>query len=206
LGSYAAYYERWSSAWEAQALLRALPIAGDAGLGSDFERLIDPLRYPAGGIPQEQVREIRRLKARMEAERLPRGVDPTLHTKLGRGGLSDVEWVVQLLQLEHGHAVPALRSTSTLPALQAARTAGLLDAGDASALAAAWEAATAVRDAVMLVRGRPSDLVPTDIRELAAVGFVLGYGLDGGGRMLDDYRRITRRARTVVERVFYGPE
>ena len=63
----------------------------------------------------------------MEAERLPRGADPGLHTKLGRGGLADVEWVAQLLQLQHGHEVPALRTTRTLPALAAAVEAGLLD-------------------------------------------------------------------------------
>ena len=105
LESYAAYYRRWSSAWESQALLRADPVAGDEDLGRRFVELIDPLRYPADGLSDEAVREIRRLKARMEAERMPRGADPTTHAKLGRGGLADVEWTVQLLQLQHGAAV-----------------------------------------------------------------------------------------------------
>ena len=66
-----------------------------------------------GGLDPAAVREIRRIKARMEAERIPRGADPALHLKLGPGGLSDVEWMIQLLQLQHAHAVPALRTTRT---------------------------------------------------------------------------------------------
>ena len=124
LASYRAYYERWSLAWEAQALLRAEPAAGDRELGRRFSALADEYRYPAGGIDEASVREIRRLKARMEAERMPRGTDPALHLKLGPGGLSDVEWVVQLLQLTHAHDVPGLRTTRTLAALAAAAAGG----------------------------------------------------------------------------------
>jgi glutamate-ammonia-ligase adenylyltransferase len=204
IASYAAYYERWSSAWEAQALLRAVPVAGDLELGERFVALIDPLRYPVGGIGEADVREIRRLKARMEAERLPRGADPGLHTKLGRGGLSDVEWVAQLITLRHGHEVPALRTTRTLPALVGAADAGLLDAADAEHLSAAWRIATRVRDAVMLVRGKASDMIPTDAADLAAVSQVLGYPPVDSGALLDDYGRVTRRARGVMERVFYA--
>jgi len=107
LAAYRAYYERWSLAWEAQALLRAEPAAGDRELGERFRVLADEFRYPAGGISAASVLEIRRLKARMEAERMPRGTDPAMHLKLGPGGLSDVEWVVQLLQLTHAHEVPS---------------------------------------------------------------------------------------------------
>jgi len=204
LDSYRSYYERWSATWEAQALLRAEPVAGDAELGAKFVALIDDLRYPVDGLADDDVREIRRLKARMEAERLPRGADPGLHTKLGRGGLSDVEWVAQLLQLRHGFQVPALRTTRTLPALLAAEQNGLLAHEDAQQLRDAWRIATKVRDAVMLVRGKPSDLVPTDTHNLAAIAQVLGYPAHEGGALLDDYRRLTRRARVVVERVFYA--
>lgn len=204
LDSYEAYYERWSSTWEAQALLRAEPVAGDDELGRRFVALIDRLRYPAGGLPENDVREIRRLKARMEAERLPRGADPGLHTKLGRGGLSDVEWVAQLLQLQHGHQIAALRTTKTLPALAAAEDNNLLSSSDAQQLRDAWRIATKVRDAVMLVRGKPSDMVPTETHDLAAIAQVLGYPASEGGALLDDYRRLTRRARAVVERVFYA--
>lgn len=204
LKSYEAYYRRWSLVWEAHALLRAEVVAGDEELGQRFIELVDPLRYPAEGLGEDAVREIRRLKARMESERMPRGADPTLHTKLGRGGLSDVEWTVQLLQLRHGWAEPGLRTTRTREALAAACAAELISGEDASTLDEAWVLATRVRNAVMLVRGRAGDTFPSDGRELAAVGRYLGYGPGHVGDMLDDYRRTTRRARGVVEELFYG--
>jgi glutamate-ammonia-ligase adenylyltransferase len=206
VGAYAAYYDRWRSFWEAQALLRADRVAGDAEVWAAVRASIDPIRWPADGVGTEQLREIRRLKARMENERLPRGADPTLHTKLGRGGLSDVEWVIQLLQLQHAHRVPELRTTRTMPALDAARRVGLLEATDAEVLSDAWRMATRIRNVVMLVRGRPSDMVPTEVRELGAVGRILGYAPGESGALLEDYRRTTRRARVVAERLFYGQQ
>jgi [glutamine synthetase] adenylyltransferase / [glutamine synthetase]-adenylyl-L-tyrosine phosphorylase len=205
VASYAAYYARWSSFWEAQALLRAVPVAGDREVGRRFAALIDPVRYPPGGPPADAVTEIRRIKARVDAERLPRGADPATHTKLGRGGLADVEWTVQLLQLRYGASVPALRTTRTLDALAAAADAGLMGPDDAAALEAAWRMATRARNAVMLVRGRASDQLPRHGRELTGVARAMGYppGRDPG-QLLDDYRRATRRARRVVEWVFYG--
>ncbi len=204
LKSYEAYYRRWSLVWESQALLRAVPMAGDRELGERFIELVDPLRYPVEGLGEDAVREIRRLKARMESERLPRGADPTLHAKLGRGGLSDVEWTVQLLQMRHGWAEPGLRTTRTREALRAAHAAGLMAVEEAQTLDEAWVLASRVRNAVMLVRGRPGDTFPSDPRELAAVGRYLGYGPGRVGELVDDYRRITRRARAVVEELFYG--
>ncbi|NJP99676.1 bifunctional [glutamine synthetase] adenylyltransferase/[glutamine synthetase]-adenylyl-L-tyrosine phosphorylase [Streptomyces zingiberis] len=206
LASYEAYYRRWGRPWERQALLRAAPVAGDPELGKRFIELIDPFRYPAGGPDETALREIRRLKARMEHERLPRGADPSTHVKLGRGGLSDVEWTVQLLQLRHAWAEPGLRTTRTREALAAAHAAGLVTAEDAAMLDEAWVLATRVRNAVMLVRGRPGDTFPADVRERAAVGRYLGYELGSSGELLDDYRRVTRRARGVMERLFYDDE
>jgi [glutamine synthetase] adenylyltransferase / [glutamine synthetase]-adenylyl-L-tyrosine phosphorylase len=203
LASYAAYYERWSAVWESQALLRAQPAAGNPELGSQFVELIDPVRYPVDGLTVAQVREVRRIKARVEAERLPRGADPGLHTKLGRGGLADVEWTVQLLQLRFGAQVEGLRTTGTLDALAAAAAAGLIDPGDAAVLADAWRLATTVRNAVVLARGRPSDTFPSDVRDLAGVSRLVGYAPGQAGQMVEDYRRATRRARVVVERVFF---
>ncbi|MGW1977447.1 bifunctional [glutamine synthetase] adenylyltransferase/[glutamine synthetase]-adenylyl-L-tyrosine phosphorylase [Streptomyces sp. NPDC001889] len=203
LASYEAYYRRWSLGWEAQALLRAEPMAGDRELGARFIELIDPLRYPLEGLGEDAVREIRRLKARMESERMPRGADPTLHTKLGRGGLSDVEWTVQLIQMRHAWAEPGLRTTRTRRALAAAHAARLISTEDAQILDEAWVLASRVRNGVMLVRGRAGDTFPSDGRELAAVGRYLGYEPGHVGDMLDDYRRTTRRARAVMESLFY---
>ncbi len=209
LDSYAAYYRRWSATWESQALLRAAPIAGDMELGARFASIIDPIRYPRGGVDDTALREIRTLKARMEAERLPRGADPLLHTKLGRGGLSDVEWVAQSLQLRYAHAVPALRTTGTLQALDAAVSHGLLDSDDGATLEVAWRLAARVRGVIMLVRGRAGDSLPTGTRDLAALAGAMGYRDDDDGegasvQLLQDYRQATRRARTVMEKAFYG--
>ena len=185
--------------------MRAEPVAGDADLGARFVELVDPLRYPPDGLGEESVREIRRLKARMESERLPRGADPTTHTKLGRGGLSDVEWTVQLLQLQHAAEVPQLRVQPTVEGLSAIGDAHVLDAEQTEALRSAWELATRARNAIFLVRGRPSDQLPRPGLELAGVARACGYGPDTDpGQFLDDYRRTTRRARAVVDDVFYG--
>ncbi len=231
LAAYRAYYRRWSAPWEAQALLRAEPAAGDAELGEKFTAMIAEFRYPAGpseagngtaefphpavpgeagggtrgGIDAAAVREIRRVKARVEAERIPRGADRALHVKLGPGGLSDVEWTVQLLQLRHAHAVPGLQTTRTSEAMAAAVQAGLLAADDAAALLAAWELAGRIRNAIVLVRGRPGDTLPTKHGELTAVARLLGYPPGDAAQALEqDYRRAARRARTVMEPVFYG--
>jgi len=205
LGAYAAYYERWSAMWESQALLRAAFVAGDVELGARFIDLVDPIRW-AGSLTTRDLTEVRRLKARMESERLPRGANPNLHTKLGRGGLTDVEWVAQLIQMQHAGDVPALRTTRTLKTIEAARSAGLLASSDASALTESWRLATSMRNAVMLVRGRASDMVPVDVRDLSAVAFVLGYPPGSSGQLLEDYLRVTRRARVVFQRLFYGEE
>jgi glutamate-ammonia-ligase adenylyltransferase len=204
IASYEAYYARWSLTWESQALLRARPVAGDAALGDRFARVIDTLRWPAGSLGREELTEIRRIKARVESERLPRGADPALHTKLGPGGLSDIEWTVQLIQMQHGYALPALRTESTLGALAAAEAAELIAPTDAEGLRTAWLLATRIRDAIMVAKGRPSDSVPHDARDLALVAGVMGYEVGRAGQLTEDYRRISRRARSIVERVFYA--
>ncbi|WP_432479315.1 bifunctional [glutamine synthetase] adenylyltransferase/[glutamine synthetase]-adenylyl-L-tyrosine phosphorylase [Nocardioides sp. GXQ0305] len=204
LESYAAYYAKWSRVWESQALLRADAVVGDEELRRRFTDMIDPLRYPEGGLSHDDVVEIRRIKARVDHERLPRGADRNTHLKLGRGGLADIEWTVQLLQLQHGAAVPGLRTTRTLEALEAARDAGLVEADDAKILAEGWRTVSRVRNAITLVRGRPADQLPRDTREKAAVALTVGYSVGGSDEMVNDYLRRTRRTHAVVERVFWG--
>ena len=206
LASTIAYYAKWSSPWEAQALLRARFAAGDHSVGAAFIEMINPLRYPEAGLDPASLIEMRRLKARMEAERLPRGADPTRHTKLGRGGLSDVEWVAQLLQLQFGHAKPQLQTTATLPALRAEVETGLMSAEDAHVLIEAWTLASDIRNAIMLVKSNMSDLLPSDYTELSAITYLMGYRSDKAGELEQDYLRATRRARKVMERIFYGNE
>lgn len=203
LEAYSAYYAKWSQVWEAQALLRADAVVGDPGLRERFTALIDPLRYPAAGLSEADVREIRRIKARVDDERLPRGADRATHLKLGRGGLADIEWSVQLLQLRHAGEVEGLRTPRTLPALEAARDAELIAPSDAALLADTWRHVSRVRNAVTLVRGKPADQLPGDPRERAAVSRILGYPAGAAEEMLDDHLRLTRQAGGVVDRVFW---
>lgn len=267
--SYVEYYSRWSSPWEAQALLRARALSGtlsvvaaggpeegavaaslsdggaagavavgaagaaDAGaaaggvpdlsreldlgpgaeggasLGARFTALIDPLRYPEGGPDAAVLREVRRIKARVESERLPRGADPARHLKLGRGGVSDVEWTVQLLQLQHAFEVPGLRTTGTVAALKAAREADLLTDDDAEVLLEAWRLASRLRSAIVLWSGRTTgqgvDMLPHDSHALTGIARLLG-DVGTGPELEELYLRLARRARAVMERVFYGAE
>ena len=203
LASYRAYYARWSLTWEAQALLRARAVAGDASLGRDFEALADEVRHPEH-LDDQEVREVKRIKARVEAERLPKGAEPSRHLKLGRGSLSDVEWYVQLLQLQHAARVPALRTTSTLDALDAAVAADLVTVDDADRLRDAWLLASRARSAVVLWTARTADVLPTDRRQLEGVARLLEYPPGSATRLEEDYLAVTRRARAVFERGFYG--
>ncbi len=201
LDAYRTYYAQWSAVWEAQALLRARPVIGDPQLCADFTALIDPLRWPTAGIPDKDVREIRRIKARVDSERLPRGADPATHFKLGRGGLADLEWTVQLLQMQHAHAVPGLRTTRTVSAIEAAAEAELMTEADAESLVEAWRFVSRIRNAGFLVRGKPVASLDELSQERAAVASMMGYA--ESEPLMDDYRRITRHARQVVERLFY---
>ncbi|WP_108719760.1 bifunctional [glutamine synthetase] adenylyltransferase/[glutamine synthetase]-adenylyl-L-tyrosine phosphorylase [Miniimonas sp. S16] len=206
--AYEEYYGRWSAGWERQALLRARPVAGDDALAQRFVALIDPVRYAGGGLDDHELREFRRIKARVENERLPRGVPPNRHLKLGRGGIADVEWTVQYLQLLHAHEVPGMRTPRTLEALRSGAEAGVVSAADAELLQRAWRLGVRTRDALVLATGRTTgpklDVLPSERRELAAAAQLLGYGPAAGGQLEEDYLRTARRARAVVERIFYG--
>lgn len=196
------YYQGRSAVWEAQALLRARPVAGDRGLCERFVDLIAPVRYPVAGLDVGQLRELRRMKARMETERLPRGADPATHLKLGRGALTDVEWTVQLLALRHAHRHHALQTPRTLKALHIAHSVGLIDGSDHDALTASWTLATRVRNAVMLVRGSATDQLPTSGRELLGTLRLVDRHLPrDAGEFVDHYLRTTRRARQVIEKL-----
>ncbi len=170
---------------------------------ADFAALIDPLRWPQAGLESTRAREIRTMKARVEAERLPRGADPRTHLKLGRGGLTDVEWTVQLLTLRHAHAMPTLRVTSTLAGLDALRATDLLTPDDHETLRTAYELASALRNATMLWRGRPSDAVPADVRDADGVGRIIGREPGTGAGLVEAYLRQARHTRQVVERLLY---
>ena len=143
------------------------------------------------------------MKARVDRERLPRGADPNTHLKLGRGGLADIEWTVQLLQMRHSGEVAGLRTPRTVEALTAAADAGLLDRADADVLVEGWRAVSRARNAVALVKGSGSDTLPNDIRDRAAVASILGYPAGATDAMVNDLLRTMRVSHAVVDRVFW---
>ncbi len=202
IDSYLAYYERWADTWEAQALVRARPIAGSIELHQAFIDIINKYRYPES-FSQSAVIEIRRIKARVETERLPQGADPRRHLKLGRGSLSDVEWLVQLMQLKHGQQHPEIRSPRTLESLDACVVAGLIAEHDARVLSEAWLLASRVRSANVLWGNKKSDVLPTDRKQLDGLARILEYPAGSASALEQDYLAYTRRARIVFERLFY---
>lgn len=203
LDSYRAYYEKWAETWELQALLRASRCAGDEQLTLDFLHMIDRFRYPNDGVPEKTVREIRRMKARVDAERLPRGANPATHTKLGRGGLADVEWTVQLLAMQHASTIMAMHTTNTLESLEAANAAKVIDDHDATTLRDSWMMAASTRNALVLVKGKPADELPAQGKVLAAVAQICGDYADGS-EFLNEYLHVTRLGRKAVDKVFWG--
>ncbi|WP_168801426.1 bifunctional [glutamine synthetase] adenylyltransferase/[glutamine synthetase]-adenylyl-L-tyrosine phosphorylase [Glycomyces buryatensis] len=202
LAAYRRYYTDRARLWERQALLRARPVAGDAELLEEWTTVANGIRYRPGGLNEAERVEFRRVKARVDTERLPRGADPNGHTKLGRGGLVDIEWAAQLLQLEHGEE-PGLHTTRTVPALEAAAAAGHLDRVSLAELREAWEFVSRVRNDMTLARGVPRDELPRSGAELAALAQTLGFGEDTQ-EFLNHYRRLTRLAHDAARRIVYG--
>ena len=194
LEGYRSYYARWARTWERQALVRARPVAGDAGVAGRFMELIEDFVWEAP-FTDDHARDIRRMKARVERERIPPGDDPQFHLKLGRGSLSDVEWTTQLLQLRH-----RLPSPGTMTGIEQLRSAGVLSAADARVLSDAYRFCERTRNRWYLVKGAPGDALPAQPEQLAR----LARSCDTTPTELrEQYRRVTRRARQVVERLFY---
>ncbi|MBN9643019.1 bifunctional [glutamine synthetase] adenylyltransferase/[glutamine synthetase]-adenylyl-L-tyrosine phosphorylase [Corynebacterium sp. CCM 8862] len=206
LDSYERYYRQWGETWEIQALLRATSIAGDKELGERFCLMVDQFRYPDTGVSKKTVRDVRRMKARVDNERLPKGADKTVHTKLGRGALTDIEWTVQLLQLEHAHDHVNLRNTSTLEVLGVLADDGILTTDQADKLRRAWLTATRARNALVLVKGKRTDQLPQPGPHLAPVAGAAGWDPDNYQEFYEHYLKTTRLCRHVVDEVFWGEE
>ena len=169
-------------------------------LGTRFIALVDDFVWERP-LTDDDVAAIRRMKARIERERIPAREDPQFHLKLGRGSLSDIEWTVQLLQL--CHHVPG---ASTHRALEELGERGLIDPTDLMALLRRLPVLRTNEEPLAPRRraGRrrvPGDALPTQHDQLSHLAKSLGTT---PAALRDDYRRVTRRARRVVERVFYG--
>jgi len=195
LSGFEKYWKDYALVWERQAMTRARHAAGDEAVTGSLLDLLEPFVWD-GGVTDSDVREMRRLKARVEQERIPAGEDPSFHLKLGRGSLSDIEWTVQLLQLTHG-----VRTTGTVAGLDALTRAGHLAGDDTEILRDAYRFCELTRNRWYLVNSGPADSLPTQPERL----LWLARSLDSSPTALrEQYRRVTRRARRVVERVFYG--
>jgi glutamate-ammonia-ligase adenylyltransferase len=203
LDSYLEYYERWSKPWEHLALLKARVAAGDGELGARFVDAAREHSYPVK-LPPDALGEIRHLKARMERERIPRGVDARRHLKFGPGGLADVEFSVQLLQLQHARDHDDLQVTGTLDALDACWREGLLSDAESLQLAEAYGFLTKARNRMFFMAGRPQDALPARPEDVEALGIAMGYADQPRQELEEDYLRLTRRARKVAEQIIYG--
>jgi glutamate-ammonia-ligase adenylyltransferase len=195
LDGFRTYFDRWAQPWERLAMARARFAAGDRGVADRFLDVLAPFVWEQP-VSTEERREIRRIKARVERERIPAGEDPQFHLKLGPGSLSDVEFCAQLLQLEHG-----VRHTNTIATLDQLRDEGHVGDEDHRILTEAYRFCERTRNRWFLVNSSPGDSLPTRDNGLQKLATSLGTTAQ---ELREDYRRVTRRCRRVVERLFYG--
>ena len=170
LASHVAYYQRWAKTWEFQALLKARPVAGDAGLGQAYVDALAPMVWQAAQRP-DFVGDVQAMRRRVIAS-LP-AAEAGRELKLGPGGLRDIEFAVQLLQLVHGRADESLREPATLPALAALAAGGYVGRQDAVSLASAYRFLRAVEHLLQLRQLRRTHSLPTDPAVLRQVGRAL---------------------------------
>lgn len=202
--SYRSYYDKWGEIWEAQALLRSRPIFGSETLKAEFTKMSDQYRYPEN-ISEAEIREIRRIKARVENERLPMGADPARHLKLGRGSISDVEWLVQLYQLRYGNEYKNIQTPFTLKALSEMLAAGLIGKEDCDVLQSAWIMASSIRSGIVLATGKKNDTLPSDQRVLESIRQLLHIPeIESGADLEQAYLAASRKARGVFEDLFFA--
>jgi glutamate-ammonia-ligase adenylyltransferase len=228
LSSYRSYYERWGETWELQALTQARHVAGDRALGRAFIAAMSDLVYPMR-LPAGRLADIRKMKARVERERTgaraPRAGRPMTPTgrlggrgvaapsggaridlKLGAGGLADVEWTVQLLQMRSGGAMPSLRRPGALAGAAACVDAGVMTPQDGAWLQDGWRLLARLRNMRYLAGAHETHLLPTDPDEMERLARMLGYGRPGGQALAEDVARTMRRVRKVHERCFYDAD
>jgi [glutamine synthetase] adenylyltransferase / [glutamine synthetase]-adenylyl-L-tyrosine phosphorylase len=201
--SYLEYYGRWAQPWEHQALIKARWVAGDEQVADRLIAGTRRLAFP-DSLPQSALGEMRHLKARMERERISRGSDPRRNFKMGPGGLADIEFAVQLIQRMKGSLHPDLQMPGTFGALIAASDAGFIDEEDERVLESAYRFLMKMRNRAFFLVGRPVDALSTKTGELEALGIAMGFEEQPRQELEEAYRRHTRRARKIAERIIYG--
>src|SRR5207237_5164953 len=194
--------ERWAEPWEFQSLLRARFVAGDEVLGRRFVSLASDFAYPEE-LPPSWVASIRRMRVRIERERVRPPDAGRFAFKLGYGSLADVQFAVELALMRHGGEHEEIRTRHTLEAVEKLASARFIEDSVALALGDAYTSLTAVKKALEVDRRVHAEVVPPSPEEQVALARRLGYEEYPRQSFLEDYRRITRRARLAMERVFY---
>jgi glutamate-ammonia-ligase adenylyltransferase len=203
LEAFAAYHAGSAQVWERQALIKARPLAGPAALRAELEMVVDRFVY-GRGLERAEVEEIAHMRERIERER-GGGSDEQVRIKTGRGGLVDVEFLVQMLQLRHGHAHPAVRVRSTRVAIPALAEAGLLPPEEAAELAAGWTFLRVLENRIRLERNAPVEAMEADPEALLSLARRIGYaGADAEAvaALTADHARHRATIRRIYDRCF----
>jgi glutamate-ammonia-ligase adenylyltransferase len=193
------YYRDRASTWERLALLKARPVAGDRALGERFLKEVRPFVFgrPFGAAEVAEVREVKRRLDQKIAER----AETDRHVKLGFGGIREIEFVVQALQLRHGQRRPELRERGTLPALRALHEGGVLAESELRELEPAYVFLRDVENKLQMVADTQTHTLPAENEALRACALRLGYA-DGPAPAEELLRRDYRRHTTAAHRVF----
>ncbi len=206
--SYESYYEGWGDLWERQALIKARPVAGDMAFGDEFIRMIQPFvyqRYLDGVTLGEIKADIGRTKVRIEERLVGEGANLEKHVKLGPGGIRDIEFTVQCLQMIHGAKRKSLCSHNSLEAISALKENELLTAEDADALAAAYRFLRSVENGIQVEADQQRYSIPeraAEERELARrVGYQHTPERDALVTFRQDYGKHTERVRAIFQKI-----
>ncbi len=203
LEAFSRYHAESSQLWERQALIKARAITGDATLMYEVERIIERFVY-AKPLADPEVAEIHRLRMRMEHE-LAGDEREGFNVKTGRGGLVDIEFLTQMLQLRWGATVPAVRKRATRHALAALADAGLVPPDDAATLLESYAFLRTLTNRLRIERDQPVEALAREGERLPALARRLGYGggnADVARRLVEDYERHTARVRALYTRWF----
>jgi glutamate-ammonia-ligase adenylyltransferase len=200
--AYLEYWERYAQTWEFQSLLRARFVAGDEDVGRRFCSFATDFAYP-GYLSVDRVGEMRRMRERVERERVRPPEAARFHFKLGYGSLADIQFAVELALMRHGHQHEEVRTTSTLEAVERLARARLIEDAVAVELADAFVFLSDVKNALEVDRRVHAESLPPSVDELTVLARRLGYEEYPAQAFLGEYRRITRRARRAMERVFF---
>ncbi|HKN48097.1 MAG TPA: hypothetical protein VJ144_09010, partial [Candidatus Polarisedimenticolia bacterium] len=190
-----AYYRNWAEGWERQALIKARPTAGDLELGRRFIALVEPLIFATRPDPYLTL-EIGAMKDRIDAQISSEGRAET-DIKLGRGGIREVEFAVQALQLQHGGRDPWLRQSNTLMALHRLADKGYLPYTEYASLSRAYVFLRNLEHRLELGQDRQTSTLPRDPRELSILARRMGLGEMSSGMevaALDTELELHRRA------------